>query len=124
MQDQSKTRRPAGTGSLFTRADRAGRKVWDGKWREGQRQVKRKIGPVRQPGSTVGLTRREADAELRELLSAAGAVPVTRERLSLSQAGERYIQHVDQFRAGKRTTVKNYRIVLRKHMVRFFATRS
>src|SRR4051794_38526785 len=117
MQDQSRSRRPPGTGSLFTRTDSQGRKVWYGKWREGQRQVKRSIAPVREPGSSIGLTRREAEAELRKLLSAAAALPVTRERLSLAAAGERYIQHVDQFRARKRTTVKNYRIVLRKHMV-------
>src|SRR4051812_37389066 len=124
MQDQGRSRRPSGTGSLFTRVDSRGRKVWYGKWREGQRQVKRSLGPVREPGSTVGLTRREAEAERRKLLSTAGAVPATRERLSLAEAGERYIQHVDQFRARKRTTVKNYRIVLRKHMVPFFAGRS
>jgi integrase len=109
---------------LFTRTDRRGRVVWYGKWREGQRQVKLALGPVRQPGSTTGLTRREAEAELRKLRSAAGALPVVHQRLSLAEAGERYIHHVDRFRARKRTTVKNYRIVLRKHQVPFFAGRS
>src|SRR4051812_24702719 len=120
MQDQGRSRRPAGTGSLFTRVDRRGREVWYGKWREGQRQVKRSLGPVREPGSTIGLTRREAEAELRKLLSIAAAVPAMRERLSVAEVGERYIHHVDHFRARKRTTVKNYRIVLRKHMIPFF----
>jgi hypothetical protein len=37
-------RRPAGTGSLFTRTDAAGRESWYGKLRVGGRQVKRKLG--------------------------------------------------------------------------------
>src|SRR3954468_2585978 len=117
MQEQGRSRRPAGTGSLFMRVDRRGRKVWYGKWREGQRQVKRSLGPVREPGATVGLTRRGAEAELRKLLSSAAVLPARSERLTLAEAGERYIQHVDQFRARKRTTIKNYRIILRKHML-------
>ena len=56
MQAQSSgvRRRPAGTGSLFVRTDKAGRKSWYGKVRVGDRQVKRKLGPRREPGTSSG----------------------------------------------------------------------
>jgi hypothetical protein len=47
----------AGTGSLFLRTDRAGRESWYGKFRCGERQVKRKLGYRRVPGASQGLTR-------------------------------------------------------------------
>ena len=53
----SAARRPPGTGSLLVRTDKRGRKTWYGKWRAGERQVMRKIGLRREPGSAVGLTR-------------------------------------------------------------------
>jgi signal transduction histidine kinase len=67
-------RRPHGTGSLLVRSDRLGRETWYGKWRAGSRQVMRALGPRREPGGTVGLTRREAEAELRRGLAEAGTI--------------------------------------------------
>lgn len=32
------------------------------KWRHGPRQIKRALGPVREPGATVGLTRSQAES--------------------------------------------------------------
>ncbi len=124
MPDQGRSRRPAGTGSLSVRADRAGRETWYGKWREGDRQVKRALGPVRRPGSIRGLTRREAEALLRRSVDAAACVPATRERLSLAEAGECYLRHVEEFGRRRRSTVQDYRIVLRRHLAPFFAGRS
>jgi hypothetical protein len=46
-------RRPYGTGSLFARG-----KKWVGQWRADGRLVKRTIGPIREPGSRDGLTKR------------------------------------------------------------------
>ncbi|MEY2514836.1 MAG: hypothetical protein QOJ89_2194, partial [bacterium] len=42
---KASARRPRGTGSLLVRRDQAGREIWYGKWRSGDEQVKRRIGP-------------------------------------------------------------------------------
>src|SRR5438552_356536 len=69
-QAASAARRPQGTGSLLLRRDRLGRETWYGKWRAGGQQRMQRLGPRRQPGETVGLTRRQAEAELRRLIAA------------------------------------------------------
>src|SRR3954447_12073971 len=101
MQSKGSPRRPAGTGSLFTRTDRVGRRTWYAKWREGERQIKRRLGPVRENGLTVGLTRRQAEAQLRRLLSDVAPAGAVAERLTLGEAGQRYLHHVERFRGRK-----------------------
>src|SRR5690242_18099990 len=44
-----KTRRPPGAGHLFSRTTQSGSGVWYGKWYANGRQIKRKIGPKRDP---------------------------------------------------------------------------
>src|SRR2546421_5567362 len=83
----SAARRPLGTGSLLVRTDSRGCKTWYGKWRAGERQRMRKLGPQREPGSAVGLTRTQAEAELRRLSGEEQERPV-RERLNLAALGE------------------------------------
>jgi integrase len=101
------------------------RRLWYAKWRQGQRQVKRCLGLVREPGTQLGLTRSQAEALLRrELAESARAPSVAAERLTLMEADERYIQHVEHFRARKHATVRSYRSVLRTHLGVFFAGRS
>lgn len=68
MSTQQANRRPYGTGSLYVRADRNGRETWYGHWRANGRQVKRRIGDTRATGSRDGLTRPQAEAELRRLI--------------------------------------------------------
>jgi hypothetical protein len=51
---------------LFVRADAAGH--WYGKWREGGRQVKRKIGPKHASGTGDSFTRAQAERERRRLM--------------------------------------------------------
>jgi integrase len=104
---------------------RRGRRVWYAKWRQGQRQIKRCLGPVREPGGQLGLTRSQAEAALRRELALSARMPsFTAERLTLMEAGERYVRHVEHFRARKRATVRSYRSVLRTHLGVFFAGRS
>jgi hypothetical protein len=67
---QLMARRSYGTGSLFAHRGR-----WYGKWRAGERQIKRVIGPKRQPGSRDGLTRKQAEAELRRLMQSTRPAP-------------------------------------------------
>lgn len=74
-------KRSYGTGSLFEKGGN-----WYGQWRIGGRLVKRKLGPQREPGTRRGLTKAQAERELRrgmdEVLS---AIPA--ERVSLDDAG-------------------------------------
>src|SRR3954468_12584631 len=67
-------RRSYGTGHLWTRADAAGRESWYGQWRTpGGGRVKRCIGPKRAEGTREGLTRPQAEAELRRLMAETSA---------------------------------------------------
>jgi hypothetical protein len=126
MQDQRSggVRRPAGTGSLFIRADKAGRESWYGKFRIGDRQVKRKLGDMRAPGSARGLTRTQAERALRELIAQTSASPPPAERPSFAVVAERYVEHVRNTRRRRETTVRDYRSVVRRHLAPFFAGKS
>lgn len=61
-------RRSYGTGALYERADSAGRVTYYGRWHRDGRRLKRALGPKRSDGSKDGLTRRAAEAKLRELM--------------------------------------------------------
>jgi len=54
---------------LFIARDLAGRETYYGKWRVGSEQIKRRIGPKRILSTREGLTRTQAEAELRRLMS-------------------------------------------------------
>ncbi len=124
MQPKRSARRPAGTGSLIERTDRAGHRSWYGKFRVGERQVKRRLGPAREPGSSLGLTRTQAERELRRLIEREGSRPAAVERVDLETAAERYIDHVEHVRGRKETTVTDYRATVRLHLAPFFSGRS
>jgi integrase len=68
-------RRSYGTGSLIVRVDRAGREVWYGKWRANGRQVMRRIAPKRGGAAKDGLTRTQAEGELRRLMDEVRVAP-------------------------------------------------
>lgn len=59
-------KRSYGSGRLFVYKDKTGKESWYGSWRAGTRRVQRKIGPKRSQGSTSGLTRVQAERELRK----------------------------------------------------------
>src|SRR6195952_2035599 len=61
-------RRSYGTGQLFVRADSNGRETWYGSWRVGGRRVKRRVGLKRRASTSDGLTRTQAEGELRRLM--------------------------------------------------------
>jgi integrase len=119
----SLVRRPQGTGSLLVRCDRRGRETWYGKWRAGDRQVMRRLGLRRQPGESTGLTRRQAEAELRKLVTEDAAQPAVQERLTLETLAERYLAHKET--AGlRRSTLRDYACHFRVHLIPFFGGRS
>ena len=118
MQAKGSSRRAYGTGSLFKC-----RGAWYGKWRAGDRQVKRKIAPIRQPGSSDGLTRKQAEAKLRRLMEQTQFVaPVA--RLTFEDVGNRYVDHVEHVMQRKPSTVQDYRIMLTRHLAPHFGARA
>jgi integrase len=90
-----------------------------GKWRVHGRQVMRKLGPRREPGTRIGLTRAQAEARLRELM-AETSLPASTERLTFEEMGRRYIAHLEEVMQRKRATIQDYRIMLLRHLGPFF----
>ncbi|HSZ04450.1 MAG TPA: tyrosine-type recombinase/integrase [Solirubrobacteraceae bacterium] len=113
-------RRPPGTGSLDVRVDRSGRESWYGRWTHEGVRVKRRIGPKRVPSTRDGLTRAQAERELRRLMSEARPRPAPGERLTIGAVGARYLDHLEA-RGRKHATVVGVEMALRVHLVPFFA---
>jgi integrase len=116
-------RRSYGSGSLYIRADRQGRETWYGKWRSNGRQVKRRIGPKRLSGSREGLTRAQAEAELRRLIGVTQVKPTAGDRLTVEEVATRYVVHAER-RGRKRSTCENIESEARVHLEPFFGARS
>jgi integrase len=113
-------RRPYGAGALMERADSAGRVSWYGKWRHNGVQVKRRIGPKRSEGTRDGLTRRQAEAELRRLMGEVKPSTVQGERLTVEEVASRYVRHAER-RGCKPSTCANIESDARVHLTPFFA---
>jgi integrase len=101
MQAKRSARRPRGSGSIIVKAD-----SYYGKWRVGDRQVLRKLGPVRAPSTREGLTRTMAEAKLRKLM--AEVTPPIGERVTVQDAGRRHLTHLEAM-GRKPSTLRSYR---------------
>ena len=102
MQAQRNRRRPHGSGSLIVKGD-----TYYGKWRAHGRQVMRKIGPVRGPATSDGLTKAQAEARLRALMAEVTA-PLVPERLTVREVADRLIREREAL--GRRPgTLRAYR---------------
>ncbi len=115
-------KRSYGTGSLFVRVDAAGREAWYGQWRIGDALVKRKLGEKRRTGKRRGMTKAQAEAELRRRIEAERPTATPHDRPSVEQAGRRYLDHL----AGvgrKRSTLMDYESNLRVHLAPFFGSK-
>lgn len=112
-------RRPHGTGSLFVRVDSRGREAWYGQWRTGGRLVKRRIGPKRRPNTSEGLSKADAERELRRLIESV-TVPV--EAIDVAEAGWRWLEHLEAI-GRRRSTLMDYESAVRVHLVPFFGAR-
>jgi integrase len=108
-------KRSYGTGSLFLKDDAAGRQVWYGQWRVRRRQVKRRIGFARKRGTREGLTRAQAERELRRRMEADVAAVAHGESPTVEDAGTRLIDHL-QALGRKPSTINTYRSLLRTHL--------
>jgi integrase len=114
MQSHRTQRRRHGTGSLIERNG-----TYYGQWRADGRLVKRKLGPIRTPGTRDGLTRTQAEAALRKAIEATRPAPVVAERLTVGEVGARLIAHLESM-GRKRSTTMAYESMLRVHLVPHF----
>ncbi len=106
-------KRQYGTGSIFEK-----RNAWYGQWRVRNRSVTRKLGPIRNPGSRDGLTRKMAEARLRKLMAEVTATPLV-ERITVEEAGERLVKQLIA-RGRKASTTAGYESYLRVHLAPYF----
>lgn len=115
MQEKPSTsRRSYGTGNIFEKNG-----AYYGRWRIGGRQVNRKLGSVRKPGTREGLTRTQAEAKLRKLIDEVTYVS-PEGRLTFEEVAERYLHHVEHVKERKPSTVQDYRIMVRRHLAPYF----
>jgi integrase len=113
------SRRSYGSGRLFERTNAAGKVSWYGSWWAAGTRVKRKIGEKRTPSDADGMTRSQAERELRRRIERDVIVPA-RARRTIEQAGSEYVDHLERVMQRKRSTVQDYRGYLRGHLAPFF----
>jgi integrase len=116
-------RRSYATGSLFVRRDARGQESWYGKWYFAGRQIKRKLGRKRAPGTREGLTRAQAERELQRRMESERPAAARGARLGIREVGERYLAHLEHVLERKPTTVSDYRYMLKSHLETFFGTK-
>jgi integrase len=115
-------RRSYGTGSLYVRTDNNGRETWYGHWRADGAQLKRRIGRKRAEGSRDGLTRTQAEAELRRLIRETVPAQPASEAVTIDELGRRYIANLKR-QARKRSTLTAVESILRIWLELFFGDR-
>lgn len=123
MTETKRPRRPRNTGSLLVRRDRSGQEVWHARLYVGGKQRRRTIGLKRLPGTRIGLTRAQAEAELRRLIAEARTAPPVVERIAFNDAADRYLRHLEAT-GRKRSTLQDYESTIRVHLTPFFVDRS
>jgi hypothetical protein len=85
-------------------------------------RFKRKIGLKRSTGNADGLTRTQAERELRRLVDATTVVAKGQRRTG-GEAGDAYVAHLENVMERKRTTIADDRGYLRRHLAPFFGYR-
>lgn len=94
--------------------------IWMGKWYVRGKPVKRSLGPMRQTGSREGMTKTQAEAKLRDLISETStAPPPAAEGMTVEQVGSRLITQL-KAKNRKPSTVENYESYLRVHLAPHF----
>lgn len=114
-----RARRPYGTGRLVEQNGN-----WYGRWRmDGGTRANRKIGPVRQPGSSEGLTRGMAERKLQAMIAGEGTptVKIDRERSVEAVAWMAYERVVSRNR--KASYQETFASHVRTHIVPYFGSR-
>ena len=112
------SKRSYGTGSLFVKGGK-----WYGRWWAGNQRVKRALGPVRKPGSREGLTRSQAERVMRRRMESEVVIASRGDRVTVGDAGARYVDHLEHVMERKRTTIQDYRGYLSRHLEPYFGDR-
>jgi integrase len=86
-------------------------------------QVKRRVGPKRIASTREGLTRTQAEAELRRLIGSIDHATVTRDRVTIAEVGALLVEH-RRAQGRKRTTIEAYESMIRVHLSPVFARRT
>jgi integrase len=108
-------KRSYGSGCLFVRGGN-----WYGRWWIGDLRIKRVLGPVRSPGSRDGLTRSQAERELRRRMESELPSISRHDRPSIADAGRRYVDHLEHVMERKPSTIQDYRGYLSRHLEPYF----
>jgi integrase len=117
---QKPNRRRHGTGGIVVRDG-----VYYGKWRTRDgRQVMRRLGPARPRGTRDGLTKTQAEAELRRLMSSEPHIRVAHTgRKTMADLAEVHLALKERMGL-KRSTIRGYRSLIQAHLVSFFGSRA
>jgi integrase len=115
-------RRAPGSGCLIVREDSAQRESWYGKWTVDGQQVKRRVGAKREVGTRDGLTRTQAEAELRRLMAEVKPTRTPADALTVTELAARYRRHLER-QGRKKATLVALESVLRVWLQPFFRDR-
>lgn len=113
-----KGRRSHGTGTLHVQRRGDGRQFWYGRWYSGPRRRNRRIGLKRSRGTKQGLTKTEAEAELRRMMLR-DRPPRVGEEVTFSTASELMLRELEEI-GRKPSTLANYRGILRSRLLPLF----
>ncbi len=111
----TKGRRAYGTGSLLISTTADGKEVWYGRWRAEGKRLNRRLGPKRKRATGEGLTRTEAEASLRRMMTSERPPPVDTE-VPFASAAEHLLRHLEAL-GRKPTTLDNYRSIVRSQLI-------
>lgn len=103
-------RRSHGTGSLHVQTRADGRQLWYGRWYAGSRRLNRRIGLKRKRGTSRGLTKLEAEAELRRMMLR-DRPPQIGDEITFATAAGLMLRELEEL-GRKPTTLDNYRQIL------------
>lgn len=106
----ARARRSHGTGSLYVQTRVDGRELWYGRWYAGSRRLNRRVGLKRKRGTDQGLTKLEAEAELRRMMLRDRPSRVGDE-ITFATAAELMLRDLKEV-GRKPTTLANYHRIL------------
>lgn len=112
--------RQYGTGSLSQRQNANGDWSWFGQWWETPTKKRsRKLGPVRPPGGKDGMTRKAAEAKLREEMAKPVEADTPIDGVTFAMAGKTYRAHLKR-QGRKKATIVAVESCLRVWVIPFF----